>query len=339
MRLALAGMIFGVFTAVGAQAQAPQSSPLPQARPAVPGAMAGFEASPQGLAPRPAPRPGQPPDLPVSTPEVAPAVALPAPGAQLPLSMIPQRPTVLAMRDRPRPRPAAMVERHAHALTLAPEQSRTPQRRSPGALQRHAAAVARAATAGRPVQTAAGGGGGQPSGRAGAGLCGVPTLEGRALSRITSRTAGCGIAEPVSVTAAGGVRLSQAATMDCDTARAFDRWVRTAMLPAMGRQGGGVRQIRVAAHYICRTRNHRVGARISEHGRGRAVDVSGFVLANGQTVTVLEGWHRGPYRDALRQMHRAACGIFRTTLGPGSDGMHEDHFHYDLAQRRSNYCR
>jgi hypothetical protein len=39
-------------------------------------------------------------------------------------------------------------------------------------------------------------------------------------------------------------------------------------------------------------------------------------------------------------MHRAACGTFGTTLGPGSDGMHEDHFHYDTARHRNGaYCR
>ena len=41
----------------------------------------------------------------------------------------------------------------------------------------------------------------------------------------------------------------------------------------------------------------------------------------------------------MRAAHRAACGIFGTTLGPGSDGYHEDHLHFDTVSRGSPYCR
>ena len=34
------------------------------------------------------------------------------------------------------------------------------------------------------------------------------------------------------------------------------------------------------------------------------------------------------------------AGIFGTTLGPGSDGYHEDHMHFDTAHQRGGaYCR
>jgi hypothetical protein len=111
--------------------------------------------------------------------------------------------------------------------------------------------------------------------------------------------------------------------------------------PAIGRTGGGLAELRVAAHYVCRTRNHQAGARISEHGRGRAIDISGLTLADGTAINVLRDWRGSPHSAALRQMHRRACGIFTTTLGPGSDGMHEDHLHFDVAERRgrATYCR
>lgn len=86
---------------------------------------------------------------------------------------------------------------------------------------------------------------------------------------------------------------------------------------------------------MCRTRNHKKGAKISEHGRGKAIDISGFTFANGKTVRVL-----GNFDATMRKAHRAACGIFGTTLGPGSDGMHEDHLHFDVASHRNGaYCR
>jgi len=48
-----------------------------------------------------------------------------------------------------------------------------------------------------------------------------------------------------------------------------------------------------------------------------------------------------PAQRFLRQLHRRACGIFGTVLGPESNEAHRDHFHLDLAQRRSkrSYCR
>ena len=177
---------------------------------------------------------------------------------------------------------------------------------------------------------------GRPSGQ----LCGVPGIEGVAIPRITSRVAGCGVAEPVRVTSVDGVRLSQPAVVDCRTARALHRWVREGAKPAVGRTGGGIRELHVVAHYVCRTRNHRPGARVSEHGRGRAIDIAAIRLADGSEMNVLRHWRNHRHSAALRQMHRGACGIFGTTLGPGSDGMHEDHFHYDTAQHRGGpYCR
>lgn len=181
---------------------------------------------------------------------------------------------------------------------------------------------------------------GSVSGRYSGRLCGVRGIEGAEIAPITSQIAGCGVAAPVRVTHVDGVRLSQPSIMDCDMARALHSWVRRGVRPAMGRRGGGVEELRVAAHYVCRPMNHRPGAPVSEHGRGRAIDISAIRLANGDVISVRDDWHRSRHFRALRQMHRAACGTFTTTLGPGSDGMHEDHFHYDLAQRRTGpVCR
>lgn len=104
--------------------------------------------------------------------------------------------------------------------------------------------------------------------------------------------------------------------------------------------GGGVAGLRVAAHYVCRTRNHRAGAKISEHGKAKAIDISEVVLVNGDRLNVLRDWRNGAKGRVLQRAHRAACGPFGTTLGPGSDGYHEDHFHYDTARHRGGaYCR
>ena len=163
-------------------------------------------------------------------------------------------------------------------------------------------------------------------------VCGDPAIKGEVMAPITARVQGCGVANPVRVTSVAGIRLSQAATVDCDTARALKTWIERGLEPAYGQ--GKVVELQVAGHYVCRTRNHRPGAKISEHGRGRAIDISGFTFSNGRSVTVRQNFDR-----TMRKAHKAACGIFTTTLGPGSDGMHEDHLHFDVAERGSTYCR
>lgn len=163
-------------------------------------------------------------------------------------------------------------------------------------------------------------------------VCGDPSIKGETLPPVTSNTRGCGIEDPVRVTMVDGVRLSQAATIDCPTARALKTWIQKGMRPAFGRSD--VVELNVAAHYVCRPRNNVRGGKISEHGRGKAIDISGFVLSNGKEMSV-----QGNFNKTIRKAHKAACGIFKTTLGPGSDGYHEDHLHFDTASRTGNaYC-
>ncbi|MFU8882241.1 MAG: extensin family protein [Rhodobacterales bacterium] len=171
-------------------------------------------------------------------------------------------------------------------------------------------------------------------------ICGDPALRGEVVGRVPGGITGCGIDNAVRLHEVNGVQLSTGAVVDCPTAKAFKTWVARGMTPAVGNQGGGVESIRIAASYACRTRNHQAGARISEHGRGKAIDVSGYTLRDGTQVTVLRDWGSGRNGRALRQMHRAACGPFGTVLGPDADRFHLDHFHFDTARHRGGaYCR
>lgn len=179
--------------------------------------------------------------------------------------------------------------------------------------------------------------GGADRGSRGGGICGDPALEGRRVSRVTSPIAGCGIDAPVEVTRVAGVALSQPAVLDCSAARALSRWTRDAVLPTLGKQRGGLRGIQVIAHYACRPRNNRSGAKVSEHGRGKALDISGFYFADGSRLDVLRDWDSS---RRLRRLHGKACGPFGTVLGPESDRWHQDHIHVDTASYRGGpYCR
>ena len=171
-------------------------------------------------------------------------------------------------------------------------------------------------------------------------LCGQAGLIGERLSPIAGRVQGCGIAEPVRLRVVDGITLSTPATVNCETARALQTWVNGTVVPTVGRHGGGVRSLRVVASYACRTRNNQPGGRISEHGRGNAIDIAGIGLADGTELTVLTDWRGRRAGRMLHQMHAGACGPFGTVLGPNSDRFHRDHFHFDVARHRSGpFCR
>ncbi|WP_414896895.1 extensin family protein [Rhodovulum sp. YEN HP10] len=196
---------------------------------------------------------------------------------------------------------------------------------------------------GRLVTLASAGPRSQPSGvltpRRGA-VCGDPAIAGEMIAPIAGRIAGCGVDRPVRVRAVDGVALSQPVTVDCETARALRSWVSNGIKPAVGRLGGGVASLRVFAHYVCRPRNNQKGAKISEHGRGHAVDIGAVTLRNGRSLSVLDGWKDPSQGGVLKQIHHAACGPFGTVLGPGADRFHQDHIHVDTARYRSGaYCR
>ncbi|MEZ5676623.1 MAG: extensin family protein [Thalassovita sp.] len=171
-------------------------------------------------------------------------------------------------------------------------------------------------------------------------VCGDPAIMGAVVGDVPGKIKGCGIARAVRVTSVSGVRLSRGALIDCPTAKALKTWVDRGMKPAIGRRGGGVQEMRLFASYSCRTRNSKKGARISEHGKGRAVDIGAFILKDGSEMTVLKDWGNGRKGRILKEMHETACGPFGTVLGPKSDRYHKDHFHFDTARyRNGTYCR
>lgn len=180
----------------------------------------------------------------------------------------------------------------------------------------------------------------QRTARARGSVCGDPDIQGETVGFVPGRISACGIDKAVKVRSVSGIPLSQEAIIDCPTAKALKSWVDKGMKPAVGNSGGGVSQIRVAAHYVCRTRNNQPGAKVSEHGKGRAIDISGFRLRDGTEITLAQDWNQRDTGAMLRKMHQRACGIFGTVLGPDSDRFHKDHFHFDTARHRGgSFCR
>ena len=151
----------------------------------------------------------------------------------------------------------------------------------------------------------------------------------------------CGIDDPVRVTSVAGMRLSQPALLGCPTARRLADWLTGVVrAEALEHLQSKVAEVEIMGSYACRNRNNVAGGRLSEHARGRAIDIGGFTLTNGRRITLARDWGRNPAGDFLRRIWRKGCGPFHTVLGPDADRHHRDHLHLDTSPRGGDpYCR
>ncbi len=152
-------------------------------------------------------------------------------------------------------------------------------------------------------------------------------------------TNGCGIDDAVKLSAVktrdnGRIAIAPPATLRCSTAEAIAHWLRDDVAPIAATLGAPLSSVTNFAAYECRGRNRVVGALISEHGKGNALDIRALTLANGKHY---EPTDVAVSKDARERLKASACARFSTVLGPASDGYHENHVHVDLAERRSGY--
>jgi len=245
----------------------------------------------------------------------------------------------------------------------------------------------------------------------------------------------CGAPAPVMLrriaTGKDRVEFRPPAMVNCAMVAHLHEWVTTIVQPAAEQAfGSPITRLANASGYACRQRNgsQSHSERLSEHALANAIDIAGFVTADGRTIEVARYWGptlrdqkeaarsaaqrtrdskevaksepaKAPLRtpsaisrqdgdrlklaegsagasrgapsqrlgrgaDAereakaaptlseareeaqastegtfLRRLHKGACGIFGTVLGPEANEAHRDHFHLDLAPRRhSAFC-
>jgi hypothetical protein len=130
------------------------------------------------------------------------------------------------------------------------------------------------------------------------------------------------------------VALNPPATLGCAMAEAVTNWMRDEAAPLAAELGAPVAALAVEASFDCRSRNHVAGAKLSEHGLGNALDISGVTLADGRALGFTD---IAASKDLRTRLRASACGRFTTVLGPGSDGYHEKHIHLDVAERHGGY--
>jgi hypothetical protein len=153
---------------------------------------------------------------------------------------------------------------------------------------------------------------------------------------------GCNRLGTVQLTALAGDRaqlsIGNLGPVQCSVAKAFGDWARFGVDRA-ARQilGSPVARIETFGSYACR--NVAGTERRSAHARAEAIDVSGFVLADGRRIVLSRDWDSGDAatREFLRVVHDSACKRFGTVLGPAYNAAHKDHFH--LEGTGATFCR
>jgi hypothetical protein len=147
----------------------------------------------------------------------------------------------------------------------------------------------------------------------------------------------CGIENPVLVSGLpNGVMVVPASLMGCPVAEGIARWMSEAVAPEAERQfQSAPTKLLIGTSYQCR--DQRNGEKLSEHAFGNGLDVMGFEFAKRSPLTISSHTENSPESTFQEAIRKAACPIFNTVLGPGSDAAHGDHLHVDLRQRKGDY--
>ena len=132
--------------------------------------------------------------------------------------------------------------------------------------------------------------------------------------------------------------------VDCSLAAAFALWSRQGVQePAMRLLHQRVVTFDQAGTYECRgiradSGTATLASQPSAHAQGEAIDIAGFKLSDGSTVTVAKDWaDPGPRGQFLHEVRQSACAVFHVVLSPDYNQSHKDHLHLDMG--RSNLCR
>lgn len=150
---------------------------------------------------------------------------------------------------------------------------------------------------------------------------------------------GCSIPYPITLKTLGkSIAIGPETELNCEMAEAAARFAVDVVQPAAKAEfGADLRSISQASAFVCRPRH---GTRkLSEHAFGNALDISSFTLSDGKKIEIGPA---PPEKDGrfLNAVRKAACGPFKTVLGPGADADHSLHFHLDLEPRRhGTFCQ
>jgi hypothetical protein len=121
-------------------------------------------------------------------------------------------------------------------------------------------------------------------------------------------------------------------TMSCALADRLDEFEREVIQPlAIDELGSRATRIDQLGSYSCRRQNSRLAGRWSQHALGQAIDIAGFRLSDGTTVSVERDWSEsGAKGQFLHRLAAKACRYFSVVLTPNSNAEHYNHLHLDI---------
>ncbi|MBC3347932.1 extensin family protein [Pseudomonas sp. SWRI196] len=130
----------------------------------------------------------------------------------------------------------------------------------------------------------------------------------------------------------GEVALSSSFLASCPLAVAFALFERHALQPAaLATYGQKVMRVDHLGSFACRNLYGRESGARSQHATASALDIAGFRLADGRSVSVLKDWPKdNTHAQFLRQVRDGACDVFNVVLSPDYNAAHRNHFHLDV---------
>ena len=135
------------------------------------------------------------------------------------------------------------------------------------------------------------------------------------------------------------VALSSSFLASCPLAVAFALFERHSLQPAAQAVfGQAVSRVEHLGSFACRNVYNRADGRLSQHASANALDIAGFRLADGRSISVLKDWSgEGESARFLRRVRDSACDDFNVVLSPDYNAAHRNHFHVDMG--RWGVCR
>ena len=132
----------------------------------------------------------------------------------------------------------------------------------------------------------------------------------------------------------GDFGVTNLGVVSCPLADTFAAWARFGVDRA-ARQMLGSELVRIETMGSYNCRNVAGTERLSAHATANAIDVSGFVLADGRRITLTGNWRNGTLaeRRFLRVIYASACKRFGTVLGPDYNPAHYNHLHLERSTR------
>jgi hypothetical protein len=128
--------------------------------------------------------------------------------------------------------------------------------------------------------------------------------------------------------------------LSCRAAVSLALWEHHVVQPAaMKYFHSSVQRLEHFGSYSCRNVYNRPEGTRSRHATAEALDVAGFVLADGHRIRVLGDWHDDDTNERrfLQEVRDGACRFFDAVLSPDYNAAHRDHLHLDRGPVR--VCR